>query len=64
MKRQATFYSLNSRISKENSFSNEFRKNGNKVSPSDSVIRNLLNYSRALTILKTQDTGIIRLVMN
>jgi len=64
MKRHATFYSLNSRTSKENSFSDELRKNRNEVSPSDSVVRNILNYSKALTIFATHDTGIIRLVMN
>jgi len=64
MKRYATFYSLNSNTSKEKSFSNDLRKNSKKVSPSDSVIRNILNYSKALAILKTHDTGIIRLVMN
>jgi hypothetical protein len=64
MKRYATFYSLNPDASKENSFSNDFRKNRKKASPSDSVIRNILNYSKALTILNTHDSGIIRLVMN
>jgi hypothetical protein len=54
---------LNSR-SKENGFSPEVRKDPKEVSPSDSVIRNILNYSKALAILKTHDTGIIRLVMN
>ena len=64
MKRSATLYSLNTNISKENGFSAEGRKNRKEVSPSDSVIRNILNYSKALTILSTHDTGIIRLVMN
>jgi len=64
MKRYATFYSLNSNTSKENSFSNDLRKNRKEVSPSDSVIRNILNYSNALVILNTNDSGIIRLVMN
>lgn len=64
MKRHATIYSLNSRNPKENGFSTECRKTCKKVSPSDSVIRNILNYSQALAILKTQETGIIRLVMN
>ena len=64
MKRHATFYSLNSNTSKENSFSDKFGKNRKEISPSDSVIRNRLNYSKALSILTTHDTGIIRLVMN
>jgi len=63
MKRQATIYSLNSR-SKENGFSYKLRKSSKEVSPSDSVIRNILNYSKALTVLATHDAGIIRLVMN
>lgn len=63
MKRHATMYSLNSR-SKENDFSYKLRKGLKEVSPSDSVIRNILNYSNALTILTTHDTGLIRLVMN
>ncbi len=64
MKRHATLFSLNSRNPKENGFSAESRINQKKVSPSDSVIRNILNYSQALAILKTQDSGTIRLVMN
>jgi len=64
MKRHATLYSLNLKMSKENSFSYESRKSSKKVSPSDSVIRNILNYSKSLTVLNTHDTGIIRLVMN
>jgi len=63
MKRHITIFSLNSR-SKENGFCPEVRKNPKEVSPSDSVIRNILNYSKALAVLKTNDTGIIRLVMN
>ena len=64
MKRSATLYSLNAKMSKENGFSTISRKNAKEVSPSDSVIRNILNYSQALTILQTQDSGIIRMVMN
>lgn len=64
MKRHATIFSLKQETSKENGFSAEFRKNRKEVSPSDSVIRNLINYSKALTILNTHDSGIIRLVMN
>lgn len=64
MKRHATFFSLNSKIQKENCFSDELRKNHKEVSPSDSVIRNILNYSQALIILKTHNSGIIKLVMN
>ena len=35
-----------------------------EVSPSDSVIRNILNYSRALSVLRTSSQGTICLVMN
>ena len=65
MKRHTTLYSLNStKMEQENSFSTDLRKNSPTVSPSDTVIRNLINYSKSLVILKTLDTGIIRLVMN
>ena len=41
------------------------KKNGKKrVSPSEQVIRNLLNYSKALSVLKTRETGFVNLVMN
>jgi hypothetical protein len=33
-------------------------------SPGESVIRNLLNYSKALAVVKTEETGILNLVMN
>jgi hypothetical protein len=36
----------------------------NGVSPSEQVIRNLLNYSSALAVLKTRGTGFVNLVMN
>jgi hypothetical protein len=36
----------------------------NGVSPSEQVIRNLLNYSSALAVLKTRETGFVNLVMN
>jgi len=64
MKRHATLFSLNLKTSKENGFSSDLRKNSKEVSPSDSVIRNILNYSKALAILNTHNSGIIRLVMN
>jgi hypothetical protein len=34
------------------------------VSPGEFVIQNLLNYSKALEVLKTRDSGIVSLVMN
>ena len=64
MKRTATFYSLTSLQSKVNDPSDDKRRRRKVVSPSESVIRNLLNYSKALTVLKTTETGYINLVMN
>jgi len=61
MKRTATIYSLISRV---NDPSADKRRRRQQVSPSESVIRNLLNYSKALTVLKTPETGFINLVMN
>jgi hypothetical protein len=37
-------------------------KNG--VSPSEYVIRNILNYSKALAVLKTEEIGMVNRVMN
>ncbi|MEI7897295.1 MAG: hypothetical protein WCJ26_09690 [bacterium] len=64
MKRTATFYSLNSFQSKVNDPSADKRRRRNVVSPGESVIRNLLNYSKALAVLKTTETGFINMVMN
>ncbi len=59
MKRAATIYSL---ISKENSSHDKRKKI--ETGPSASVIRNILNYSKALTVLHTKDAGMIHLVLN
>jgi hypothetical protein len=64
MKRTATIYSLNPVHSRENNSSAETHRRRKAVSPSESVIRNLLNYSKALAVLKTTDTGYVNLVMN
>ncbi len=64
MKRTATIYSLTSQSSKVVDPSANRRRNRKVVSPSESVIRNLLNYSKALKVLATTDTGYIHLVMN
>jgi hypothetical protein len=64
MKRTATIYALTPFSSKVNDPSTDRRRRRKEVSPSESVIRNLLNYSKALAVLKTNDTGIINLVMN
>jgi hypothetical protein len=36
----------------------------NGISPSEQVIRNILSYSAALTVLKTRETGFVNLVLN
>ena len=64
MKRTDTFYSLTSIQSKVNDPSADKRRRRKVVSPSESVIRNLLNYSKALTVLNTTETGYIHMVMN
>jgi hypothetical protein len=38
------------------------RKGGN--GPSEAVIRNILNYSKALNVLNTKSSGIVKLVLN
>jgi len=47
-----------------NAIPSEKRRKRNEMHPSESVIRNILNYSKALSVFNTQDTGIINLVMN
>jgi lipid-binding SYLF domain-containing protein len=64
MKRTATIYSLTENHSKENESSVETRRRRKVVSPRESVIRNLLNYSKALAVVTTPETGFINLVMN
>ncbi|MCX6266401.1 MAG: hypothetical protein NTW16_03460 [Bacteroidetes bacterium] len=64
MKRTATFYSLTPIPLNGHDSSADRRNNRKVVSPGESVIRNLLNYSKALAVLKTTETGYINLVMN
>ena len=64
MKRTATFYALTSIHSEVNNPSADRRRRRKVVSPSESVIRNLLSYSKALAVLKTTETGYMNLVMN
>ncbi len=64
MKRTATFYSVTSFPLKGNDSSAYKRRRTRVVSPSESAIRNLLNYSKALAVLKTTETGYINMVMN
>ncbi|MCK9423542.1 MAG: hypothetical protein M0Q38_13195 [Bacteroidales bacterium] len=63
MKRFATIYSLSHKNAKVNNPS-AGRRRIKVVSPSESVIRNLLNYSKALAVLTTHNNGFINLVMN
>ncbi|MCX6276512.1 MAG: hypothetical protein NT004_00265 [Bacteroidetes bacterium] len=64
MKRTATFYSLISSQSKINNSSAETGRRRKIVSPSESVISNILGYSKALAVLKTHESGYLNLVMN
>jgi len=34
------------------------------TSPSESVIKNILNYSRGLSVLKTKFTGNVKIILN
>ena len=40
------------------------RKREGLTTPCESAIRNLLNYSKALSVLQTRDAGTLNLVMN
>ncbi|TSA27377.1 MAG: hypothetical protein D4R67_06210 [Bacteroidetes bacterium] len=44
--------------------SDEGKKSSKSVSPSEYVIRNILNYSKSLSTCQTRFTGHIHLVMN
>ena len=56
MKRTLTFYSFHSRSGSKN--------RSRDMSPSEFVIRNILNYSQALKVLRTEKFGIVNLIMN
>ncbi len=64
MKRTATFFSLTSGQSKLDDSSSEAGRRRKISSPSEFIIRNLLSYSKALSVLKTNETGYVNLVMN
>lgn len=64
MKRTATISSLTSNQKMSDDLSNEMRRMRKSGSPCEFVIRNLLNYSKALAVLKTNETGFINMVMN
>jgi hypothetical protein len=65
MKRNHTIYSFYS-VVQEKSTPGKIpgRKREKGSSPCESAIRNLLSYSKALSVLKTRDAGILNLVMN
>jgi hypothetical protein len=50
--------------SKGHESSSERRRRRLDNGPGESVIRNILNYSKALSVFSTPETGIINLVMN
>jgi hypothetical protein len=56
MKRTITFCSSNSLT--------PVKKERPGVSPSEFAIRNIMNYSRALEVLKTEKGGTVNLIMN
>lgn len=70
MKKTLTLYSLPSLSSnyksgartRKHQLRKKMERNG--VSPSEQMIRNLLNYSSALAVLKTREIGFVNLVMN
>lgn len=63
MKRNSTlFYGQDFTGSGEQTGEN--RKISKRVSPGERVIRNILNYSKSLTICQTRYTGTLNLVMN
>lgn len=64
MKRTATRYLLTEGQENLNDHPAERRKIRRSGSPCESVIRNLLNYSKALAVLKSNETGYIHMVMN
>ncbi|GEM_PF-1107212 len=43
---------------------NQGRKRKTSMSPSESIIRNLLSYSKALSVIKSKEIGTLNLVMN
>lgn len=64
MKRHSTHSVLSSGRSAAMRNTDDSLKGPRAVSPSESVIRNLLSYSRSLAVLQTKNSGYIPLVMN
>jgi hypothetical protein len=64
MKRTSTIQYYHFSREKSPQVKNQGKEKEHMVSPSESVIRNILNYSKTLTVIKTKETGILNLVMN
>lgn len=64
MKRNATIYSFYNVVQEKSTPEKTSGRKRGKGSPCESAIRNLLNYSKALSVLATRDAGILNLVMN
>jgi hypothetical protein len=70
MRRSLTLSSLTSfssehkTVSYSRKFNSSKKKERHDVSPSEFVIRNILNYSRALAVVQTKETGNMRMIMN
>ncbi len=63
MKRSFTF-SFGNAVSEGKSNPDDIQKNNKSVSPSEYVIRNILNYSKSLSTCQTHQIGTMFLVMN
>jgi hypothetical protein len=63
MRKSVTLYSLSTYTpeKKRPSPSDEMRKG---VPPCEWVIQNILNYSKALSVMKSENTGFINMIMN
>lgn len=64
MKRNATISSFYNVVQEKSTPGKMPGRKREKGSPCESAIRNLLNYSKALSVLTTRDTGTLNLVMN
>ena len=64
MKRNATISSFYNAVQEKSTPGKMPGRKRERTSPCESAIRNLLNYSKALSILETRDTGTLNLVMN
>ena len=64
MKRNATISSFYNVVQEKSTPGKGPGRKRGSGTPCESAIRNLLNYSKALSVLHTRDTGILNLVMN